>query len=145
MKKLVLVCLILGLWCVRPVQAGPWEWAKNHKRFLLMEGAAVAGAVVQREGIKHCRLGDVEQCPEGYGETWGWYWAITTWSVVVSPAIAEACWKSTDDAKGCYFFAYNGSVYQTSAGIYDWRNFKPKEEKDNCHDMRCEDRRFRRF
>lgn len=143
MRRRLIVMVVAAFVLATTSQAGPIDWIKTHKRFLLMEGAAVTGAVVQREGIKHCRLGDVERCPEGYGETWAWYWIVTSWSVVVSPSIAEACWRSTDDAKGCYFFAYSGSAYQTSAGIYDWRNYKPKEERDMCHDLKCEARRFR--
>lgn len=143
MKKLILVLVILVLVCVPGAQAGPLDWAKHHKRFLIMEGAAATGSVIHARGLKRCRVGDVERCDEGYGSAWAWYWTMTTWSTVVSPAIAEACWKGTDDWKGCYFFAYNGAAYQTAQGIYDFRNYKPKGIEDTCHDMRCEDSRFR--
>lgn len=40
MKRILGVALFLCLASSTP--AGPIEWAKHHKRFLLMEGAAVA-------------------------------------------------------------------------------------------------------
>lgn len=142
MKKLLLALFIAML----PIQAqaNPLDWVRTHKRFLIMEGAAVTAASIHAAGLHHCLRGDVERCPEeGYGPNWALYGVLTGWSVVVGPALAEKCWNDSSDWKGCYFFAYSGAAAQTSLGIYDFRNYKPKDERDTCHDMRCEDRKFR--
>jgi hypothetical protein len=95
-----------------------------------MEGAAVGGAVLHQTGMRHCRRGSVENCDEGYGSANASFWFATGLSVIVFPAVAEGCWKSTDDWKGCYPIGYVGSTYQTVVGTRDWLVYNPPEKKD---------------
>jgi len=121
MKKVALLVLLLLGW--QPVQANPFSKIKDfgvtHKRFELMEGAAVAGALIHRYGLHHCRLGGVERCDEHYGAAWAMFGFTTGLTTIVLPAIAEGCWKDSQDAKFCYVFAYSGSSFQTGWGIHE--------------------------
>jgi len=60
-RSLVILFLLLA-----PVaNAGPKHWAKTHKRFLFMEGAAFTAASIHAAGLHHCRkVNGVEPCDE---------------------------------------------------------------------------------
>lgn len=102
----------------------------THKRFWIMEGAAIAGATVHAVGLRHCRRGDVEQCDEKYGQAWAWYGFISGYSLIAQPAIAEGCWKENPDAKFCRLFAHSATAYQFSQGVLDFRAYRPKSADD---------------
>jgi hypothetical protein len=117
MKRLLLIFLLLA----QPVSAGPLEWAKHHKRFLLMEGAAIAGASIHAYGLHHCRrTNGVEPCDEHYGAAWASYGILTGMNVIVMPSVAESCWKD-DGGKWCNLLAFGGSATQAGWGIHEWR------------------------
>ena len=125
MRKLLLFALLLP----SVAQAGPLDWAKHHKRFLLMEGAAVAGASIHAYGLHHCRrTNGVEPCDEHYGSAWGGFAAATIMTVVVMPAVAEGCWK---DQLGhfCDAFAYAPPVIQGAWGVHEARIKTRREER----------------
>ena len=122
----VVVCLVLA----SSAPAGPLEWAKHHKRFLLMEGAAVAGASIDAAGLHHCRrTNGVEPCTAHYGAAWATFGITTGLTTVVLPSLAEACWKN-DGGKFCYPLAYSGSVGQAAWGVHQWTiKKKPEDSK----------------
>lgn len=129
-RAIILAIAVLALAPV-PASANPfartWRWAGQHKRFLLMEGAAVTGAVIHYKGLQHCRrVNGVEPCDEHYGAAYGYFWFVTAVNVVAMPAAAEGCWKG-GGGKFCYAFAYSGSAYQAGHGIYEWRIREPYE------------------
>lgn len=121
MKKLIILFLIATI----STQAGPISWAKHHKRFLLMESAAVAASTVHLYGLRHCRRGNIEHCDEGYGSANANFWVVTGFSVVTFPSIAEGCWKENFDAKFCYIFAYGFTGYNAAVGVRDWAIYNP--------------------
>jgi hypothetical protein len=110
--------------------AGPLDWAKHHKRFLLMEGAAVGAALVDAHGLHHCRrTNGVEPCTAHYGEAWATFGIVAGMNVIVMPSLAEACWKDGNSGKFCYPLAYTGPAIELGYGIHEWRIKKPKEDK----------------
>jgi hypothetical protein len=111
-----------------PAQAGPLDWAKHHKRFLLMEGAAIGAASIHAYGLHHCRrTNGVEPCDAHYGSAWANFGMVTGLNVIVMPAVAEGCWKD-DGGKWCNLLAYSGSTGQAIWGIHEWKikTFKEK-------------------
>lgn len=121
--------LLLALFCASSASAGPKDWAKHHKRFLLMEGTAIAGASIHAAGLHHCRkTNGVEPCDEHYGLAWAAYGFTTGLTVIAAPAIAEGCWKDNPSAKFCYIFGYAGSAYQGTWGVHEWLINKPKDK-----------------
>jgi len=113
--------LVLALLFALPANAGPINWAKHHKRFLLMEGAAIAGAGIHAYGLHRCRkLNGVEPCDEHYGEAWAMFGVTSAVSIIALPAIAEGCWKD-NWTRSCYTFAYSGSSFETWWGIHEAR------------------------
>jgi len=118
MKKLTLFAVFF---LATTAQAGPLEWAKHHKRFLLMEGAAIAAASVHAAGLHHCRhLNGPEPCDEHYGEAWAGFGVSTGMTMIAFPAIAEGCWKN-GGSKSCDVFAYTPIAIQAGWGIHEWR------------------------
>jgi len=122
-RLIILLVAVLALGC--PVAANPfartWHFAGHHKRFFLMEGAALTGAALHYEGLNDCRKRNgPEACDEHYGSAYGFYWFVTAVNVVAMPAAAESCWKG-DGGKFCYALAYSGPAYQAGHGIYEWR------------------------
>jgi hypothetical protein len=147
MRKFLMV-LTLALLTSSSAAANPftwtWHWAGHHKRGLLMEGAALGAAGWHAAALHHCRTGNVEVCDEGYGSAWAMYGFLTGVTVVALPAVAEACWRATDDDRGCYAIAYGGSAFQAGLGGFNWaarrepedhacrllRDCKPRPEKN---------------
>lgn len=123
MRRLLLLCVVSGLW-LSSASAGPIEWVKHHKRFLFMEGAAVAGAVIHHEGLSRCRRFGVERCDAHYGSAWGAYWFTTGLTTVAFPATAEGCWKS-QQGKWCGLISYVPSSIQAGWGVHEWTIGKP--------------------
>ncbi len=112
------------------VQAGPKHWVATHKRFLLMEGAAIAGASIHAAGLHHCRhVNGAEPCDEHYGSAWAMFGVTTGLTVVALPATAEGCWKN-GGGKFCYAFAYGGSAFQAGWGLREWRTHAKKEDTE---------------
>jgi len=112
---LVSLCAALG----GAAQAGPIDWAKHHKRFLLMEGAAVAGASIHAAGLHHCRhTNGVELCDEHYGSAWAMFGVWTGMNTIIFPAVAEGCWRD-QQGKFCNIFAYGGSATQGAWGVHE--------------------------
>lgn len=125
MRKIIAV-VILCLFVTGSAKADPfsslWHWAGHHKRFLLMEGAAVGAASVHAYGLHHCRrLNGVEPCDAHYGEAWMSFAFATGLTTVVMPALAEGCWHANDDSKACYPLAYGGSAVQLGWGVHEAR------------------------
>lgn len=121
MRKTIL--FVVSLLFAFPVQAGPINWVKHHKRFLLAAGAVAGASIVQWKGTSYCQRGDVEQCIEGYGSRR----AFNGFSIGLSSAMlgaAEGCWKN-DGGKICYGLAYGFPVIQTAFGIRDFLSYKP--------------------
>jgi hypothetical protein len=101
------------------IRAGPIDWAKHHKRFLLMEGAAIAAASIHAAGLHHCRnVNGVEPCDEHYGAAWAGFGVSTGFTTIVFPAIAEGCWRNSG-GKFCNVFAYTPSAVQAGWGIHE--------------------------
>jgi hypothetical protein len=118
--------IILILFFALPAEAGPLNWAKHHKRFLLMEGAAIGAASIHAYGLHHCRQRGVEKCSERYGSAWQFYAWTTGITVVAMPAVAEGCWRD-GHGKFCNVLAYGGSAAQLGFGISQWRKEKHAE------------------
>lgn len=119
MKVTLSLALLLTFGTVS--EAGPLDWVKHHKRFLLMESAAVTGAAIHYAGLRHCRRANgVEPCDAHYGGAWAAFGFTTGITVIAMPAIAESCWKD-GQGKFCNIFAYSGSAGQASWGIHEWR------------------------
>jgi hypothetical protein len=124
MRKLA---VIAALFLATSANAGPLDFIKHHKRFLFMEGAAIAGASIHAYGLHHCRrLNGVEPCDENYGAAWAGFGVSTGFTTIVFPAIAEGCWKSFDSVsstrdggKFCNIFGYTPSAVQASWGIHE--------------------------
>ena len=126
------ISLLVALILATPTNAGPINWAKHHKRFLFIEGAALTGAAIHYKGLNHCRkVNGPEPCDEKYGSAYPMFWTWTGLSAIAFPAIAEGCWKDNPDAKFCNLFAYGSSVTQASWGIHEWSISKPR--RDNEH------------
>lgn len=125
MRKLLLFLLL----CAPAAQAGPIDWVKHHKRFLLMEGAAITGASIHAAGLHHCRrTNGVEPCDAHYGEAWASFGIVTGLNVIVMPSVAEACWKD-GGGKFCYALAYSGSSAQAAWGVHEWSIYKRREHE----------------
>lgn len=120
MKRSLLLALLLPL----TASAGPLHWAKTHKRFLLMEGAATGSALFGAYALNHCRATGVEKCTGHYGAAWGIYGFGVGLNYAMT-GVAEACWKN-DGGKECYIPAYGGSATQTVWGIHEY------ERRDNA-------------
>src|SRR6266852_7562457 len=115
-QRLLILCLLT----TTAVNAGPLDWAKRHKRFLLMEGTAIGAASIHAVGLHHCRrVNGVEPCDAHYGAAWVNFGIVTSLNVVVMPSIAEACWKDSG-GKYCHLFAWSGPAAQASWGIHEW-------------------------
>jgi hypothetical protein len=128
MKKLTAFLLFFLL--VSPANAGPVEWIKHHKRFLLMEGAAIAAVSIHAAGLHHCRvLNGVEPCDEHYGAAWAQFGILSGMTIVVMPTIAEGCWKG-GHGHFCDTLAYGGSAFQASWGVREWRIHSPEIAKE---------------
>ena len=126
MKRLLILFLLFAL----PVKAGPLDWVKHHKRFLLMESAAIGAAGLHAYGLHKCRHNNgVEPCDEHYGAAWAFFGVVTGVNMVVLPAVAEGCWKD-GHGKFCNIFAYGGSAAQAGYGIYQAR-IRREHEHDN--------------
>lgn len=128
MKKTITAIL---LFCAPIVEAGPLNWAKHHKRFLFMEGAAIAGASIHAAGLHHCRRSNVEFCDEHYGAAWTAFGFTTGFTVVALPALAEGCWKN-EGGKWCNVLAYGGSAAQAGWGIHEF-SLGGRHEKMDLH------------
>lgn len=134
MRKTLALLLVLLLMPTF-VSANPFGKLKKevveHRRFFIMEATNAGGVLVYQFGMRHCRRGYVERCPEGYGDANAWFWVISSYSMVVAPAIAEACWYHSDDWKGCYPIGYSGAAYQYPEGIhYLVKNNPPEAEHE---------------
>lgn len=123
MRRLLILFLLFAL----PAEAGPKHWIAHHKRFLLMEGAAIGSAIVLAKGVDHCRSTGVEKCAGQYGASW----AIVGFSIGANfamTAAAEGCWKN-EGGKFCNALAYGGSAGQLGFGISQFRK-EPHAEMD---------------
>lgn len=130
MRRALIFVVFCALAAGHPASAGPLEWAKHHKRFLLMESAAVGGALLHAHGLHQCRRNNgVEPCDAHYGEAWASYGIVTGLNVIVMPSTAEACWKD-GGGKWCYPLAFVGSAAQAGWGVHEWRI----HAKDNTPD-----------
>jgi hypothetical protein len=113
------LALILALLFALPANAGPIHWAKHHKRFLLMEGAAIGSTAIGAYGLKHCRDVDVERCTGHYGAAWGIF-GFETGATFAMTAVAEGCWKD-GGGKPCYVLGYSATAFETWWGIHEYR------------------------
>jgi hypothetical protein len=118
--------LVLFLFFTFSAEAGPLDWMKHHKRFLLMESAAVGAASIHAYGLHHCRQTGVENCQAKYGSAWASFGIIAGMNVIVMPALAEGCWKN-QGGKFCNILAYGGSAGQLGFGISQARKEKHVE------------------
>jgi hypothetical protein len=117
MKYLTLFAVLL---LATTASAGPLNWAKHHKRFLLMEGAAVTATAVGAYGLKHCRDVDVEHCTGHYGAAWGIF-GFEVGASFAMTAVAEGCWKD-GGGKPCYVLGYSASAFETWWGVHEYRS-----------------------
>jgi len=132
MKRLVILFLLFAL----PAEAGPLDWVKHHKRFLLMEGAAFTGAALHYKGLNDCRKRNgPESCSEGYGAAWAFFGVATGVNIIVLPAVAEGCWKD-GHGKFCNIFAYGGSATQAGYGLYQGRIYE-ENHSDSFRTLLC--------
>jgi hypothetical protein len=122
--------LVLLLVIAQPSTAGPKEWVKHHKRFLLAAGTITAASIIQYKGTSYCQRGDVERCNEGYGSRRTFDWISVGTSAAMLGA-AEGCWKDQPSWKFCYGLAYGMPTYQTYAGLHDFASYRP--ETDHVH------------
>lgn len=116
MKLLATLSFLLAL--AVPAPAGPKDWVKHHKRFLVMESAATGSALIGAYGLHHCRQGDVERCTGHYGAAWGIFGTGVGLNLAMTGA-AEGCWKN-EGGKFCNILAYSGSAAQFGWGIHQW-------------------------
>lgn len=127
-KRLIWLCLV-WLYVGMPVCAGPFgkmkDFVQNHKRFTAIVAADIAGTIVQYEGTKYCRQGDIERCNGGYGfrKTRGLDYVGVVVDAIGLP-VSEACWKDQLAWKFCYVFAYAGPTYQVVIGTHDFASYK---------------------
>ncbi len=129
MRKLALFFVLL-LFAGR-VEAGPLDWMKHHKRFLLMESAAIGAASIHAYGLHKCRHNNgVEVCSEGYGSAWAFFGVATGVNTIVLPAVAKSCWKD-GHGKFCNILAYGGSATQMGYGIYQGRIHEKTERSEH--------------
>lgn len=112
MTRFILAFLLLA----GTVDAGPKHWIATHKRFLLMEGAAIGAASIHAYGLHHCRQSGIENCQAKYGAAWASFGIVTGLNLVVMPSVAESCWKN-EGGKFCNAFAYGSSAAQFGFGI----------------------------
>lgn len=125
MRNLLAFALLLLL--PHAAQAEP-NWFHRHRRMLLVEAAAVAGASIHAYGLHHCRrTNGVEPCDAHYGEAWASYGIATGMNVLVMPAVASACWKD-DLGHFCDAFAWAPPIAQGAWGIHEFK-IKKKAEK----------------
>lgn len=123
-----LTVLMLLLIPLSSAEAGPKNWISHHKRFLIMEGAAIAGAAIHYAGLHHCRhTNGVEPCDLHYGEAYANFWIVTSLTTIVMPSVAESCWKN-DGGKFCNVLAYGGSAGQAAWGVREWRIKMPRKD-----------------
>jgi hypothetical protein len=115
MKRLLPFFLLVAF----SAHAGPKDWIQRHKRFLFMEGVAVAGASIHAAGLHHCRRGGVERCDEHYGAAWAAFGFTSGITVIAMPAVAEGCWKN-EGGKFCNILAYGGSATQAGWGVHEF-------------------------
>jgi len=112
-----------------PAQAGPRDWLSHHKRFLLMESAALGASAIHASGLHHCRkLNGVEPCDSHYGAAWASFGITAGLTTIVLPATAEGCWKD-EGGKWCNLLAYSGSAAQAGFGLGQWRKRNAKSEE----------------
>ena len=130
--------LLLSLALAGRANAGPLDWAKHHKRFLLMESAALGASAIHASGLHHCRkLNGVEPCDSHYGAAWASFGITAGLTTIVLPATAEGCWasvltdanKKDEGGKWCNLLAYGGSGAQAGFGIGQWRIHTKPERK----------------
>lgn len=111
-------------------EAGPKHWIQHHKRFLLMEGAAIGAASIHAYGLHHCRRANgVEPCDSHYGEAWAAFGVVTGMTVVAMPIVAESCWRG-GEGHFCDIFAYSGSAAQAGWGIHELTIRSKREKAD---------------
>ena len=111
--------LAIALLCSASLaEAGPRDFVKHHKRFLLMESAATGSAIWGGYALAHCRSIGVEKCTGHYGSAWGIFGTGVGLNFAMT-AVAEGCWK---DGQGhfCDVFAYGGSAAQTVWGAHEF-------------------------
>jgi hypothetical protein len=119
--KHLALAFLLAIFCSQSATAGPRNWTKHHKRFLLMEGAAITGAAIHYKGLNHCRkLNGPEPCDAHYGAAYGTFWFGTALTVVAFPAVAEGCWAN-QVGHFCDAIAYVPSGIQLGWGVHEWR------------------------
>jgi hypothetical protein len=119
MKRFLALLVLLLL--VQPTPAGPRDWIRHHKRFLVMEGAAITGASIHAAGLHHCRhYAGVEACDAHYGAAWAAFGFTSGITVIAMPAVAEGCWKN-EGGRFCNVLAYGGSITQAAWGVHEWR------------------------
>ena len=123
MRKLMILGLA-ALIAAGPVGAGPINWAKHHKRFLLAAGSLAGASVVQYKGTSYCQRGDVERCIEGYGSRRTFNYFSMGMGVAMLSA-SEDCWKH-DGGKVCYGLAYWVPATQVGLGVKDFTSYTPE-------------------
>jgi len=130
-KRLLLIALALIL--TPSADAGPLDWVKHHKRFLLMEGVATGSAIYGAYALQKCRSTGVEKCTGHYGAAWGIY-GFSTGANFAMTAVAEGCWKD-GHGKFCNIFAYGGSAIQTGWAAHE-AYLAPKRDLSDLHSIR---------
>lgn len=130
MKSRLVVLLFVVFTCSSSAVAGPKHWLAAHKRFIAMEGTAIAAASIHAAGLHHCRrVNGVEPCDAHYGLAWATFGISTGLTTIVLPAAAEGCWKD-EGGKWCNLLAYSGSAAQAGWGIHEWTINRPIKLKD---------------
>lgn len=125
MKRLTILFLLFAL----PAQAGPKDWIKHHKRFLLAVAAEGGAFAVQYKGTTYCQRGDVERCNEGYGSRRAFDWFSISMGAAMIP-LSEKCHKEAGPKPACWGLAYWVPAAQTAFGIHDYLNYRPKEKNE---------------
>lgn len=119
-----ILALLATLFLASAAQAGPIEWAKHHKRFLLTEGAAIGASAFTSAGVHHCReVNGVEPCLAHYGAAWATQGFDSGMIVIVFPAVAEGCWRDStpNNSPWCGILSWIPSAAEFGFGVKEWR------------------------
>ena len=126
---LILLCLSAESALAAPWYKKPFDWAAHHKRFLIMESAAIGATVLEAKGMNHCRQGDVAVCYMHYGSGNAGIGIDAGLSIVLMPALAAWEWKDEKNSKLGYAIGFAVPAYQAGQGIKQYNTFKPKEKE----------------
>jgi hypothetical protein len=126
MKKIIALGVLLL--CSAHAQAGPIDWTKrqfrDHPIRTRVVTTVVAG-VVYEEGLRRCRIPNVENCQGHYGAAWGEY-GTTMALDVVGQIVGYKLGGKVGDS-----ISYGSNLGIIGWGAYQWHGGLNKPAEDN--------------